>query len=70
MAERGRVVTEVASRRPIRGVKKAHGVVDTTSTTGGQAMEGLSAGLTALMSRSKGSNWSQHSSPFLFLVTQ
>ena len=37
--------------------------MDTTFTTGGQAKDGLSAGLTALMIRSKSSNWSQYTSP-------
>ena len=59
------MVAEVASRRPIRAVKKARRVVDTMSTTGGQARDGLSAGLTALMIRSQSSNWSHYTSPLL-----
>ena len=42
--------------------------MDTTFTTGGQARDGLSAGLTALMIRSKSSNWSQYVSPIQFFV--
>ena len=56
-------MTEVASRRTVRAVKKARRVVDRTSTTGGQARDGLSARLTVLMTRSKRSNWRQLSSP-------
>ena len=50
------VLPEAASRKPVKAGNLALWVADMTSVTGGQAMDGLFAGLPDLTIRLKGSS--------------